>query len=137
MEPGSPYDAPYDTPSPSSMYGSFDTYSQNMQPQHSQPPSLSINTSFSQWQPPSPFDSTPSTPQMYSASPYTAVSQPEDTFAPHNFSLDAFQGMVDMSNQCYMGAEYGAIAKPQLAGQDVDFASFMSSLDQQHLSYAI
>ncbi|KAF7972851.1 hypothetical protein HWV62_16880, partial [Athelia sp. TMB] len=127
--------SPYDAPSPSSsMHSSFDAYSHPMQPCHPEP--LSISTSFSQWQPPSPFDSTPSTPHMY-ASPYShpcSAVQPEDTFASANFSLDPFEHLVDMSNQGYMSSEYGAVAKPQLAGQDVDFASFMSSL---HPSYAI
>jgi hypothetical protein len=69
----------------------------------------------------------------------------EDTFAMADFNLDAFDHPtfthqpLDMTHSAFLSSEFEALSKepafgsldqskPQLAGQDVDFSAFMSSL---------
>jgi len=143
--------SPYDPPTPASVDNSVDMFCHNMSQRPPAP--LSINTSFSQdWNPPSPFSSSPSTPQLYSqqSSPcmsHTASADVEDTFAMADFNLDAFDNpssfdhhSLDMTHSAFLSSEFEALAKepafgsldqskpPLLAGQDLDFSAFMSSL---------
>jgi hypothetical protein len=78
---------------------------------------------------------------------HTASADVEDTFAMADFNLDAFDNpssfdhhSLDMTHSAFLSSEFEALAKepafgsldqskpPLLAGQDLDFSAFMSSL---------
>jgi len=139
-----PYDSP---PLASGDNNGVGMFSQDMSQRPRTP--LSITTSFSQdWMTTSPFSSSPSTPQIYSQHHSPCMSQlssaADDTFSLANFDLDsfdhasAFDRPLDMDGGAFLASEFeslskdsaafGSYSKPQLAGQDLDFSAFMSSL---------
>jgi hypothetical protein len=113
------------------------------------PPVLSIDTSFTnEWSIPSPFSTSPSTPQLYSQQSSPSTADLDETFSMHNFDIDSFDHAaafgrpLDMEGgAAFMSPAFDTLAKdashygtalgnskPPLAGQDLDFSSFMSSL---------
>ena len=113
------------------------------------PPVLSINTSFTnEWANPSPFSTSPSTPQLYSQQSSPSTADIDENFSIQNFDIDsfghsaAFGRPLDMEAGVFMLPTFDTLAKevspshfgplgnskPQLVGQDIDFSSFMSSL---------
>jgi len=145
--------SPYDPPTPASVDNGLDMYSQGMPQTHPGP--LSIDTSFSQdWTSTSPFSSSPSTPQLYSHQPSPSVCptplDAEDAFPMSDFNLESYSHpstyghqSLDMTQNAFLSSNFDALSKEstfglldqskvQLAGQDLDFSDFMSSLQSTY-----
>lgn len=83
---------------------------------------------------------------MYSQQSSPSTADIDETFSMQNFDIDsfdhtaAFDRPLDMQGGAFMSPAFDTLAKdashfgtlgtskPQLAGQDLDFSSFMSSL---------